>query len=128
MTLGGDEAHVLFALRTPGVSGQLAALTLDGSGNGSVAPLNGVFRFDGDDVTGPMSFSAEAPHVLSVADVEIEIEPVSVLPETEDALYRRLSDVADASVETDKGTEPAAEDSLSDTLPGGHRVGAGEPS
>ena len=91
ITIGADEERVLVALRTPEVSARLASITLDGRGDGVVAPLNGAFRFDDERVVRPLVFAADDPHVLAVGATEVHIEPMNTLPEAEDALYRRLT-------------------------------------
>ena len=115
ITIGADEGRVLVGLHTPGVSARLASLTLDGRGDGVVVPLDGAFRFDGEEVTHQLVFAADHPHILAVGATEVHIEPISTLPETENELYRRLSEsageTADGDVATGVPGTPTATDS-----------------
>ena len=115
ITIGADEGHVLVGLHTPGVSARLASLTLDGRGDGVVVPLDGAFRFDGEEVRHQLVFAADHPHLLAVGATEVHIEPISTLPETENELYRRLSEsageTADGDVATGVPGTPTATDS-----------------
>lgn len=104
ITLGSDESRVHVAIRTSGVSARLASITLDGRGKGTVKPLNAPFRFDGQEVHEHLEFEAEHPHVIAAGDVELQVEPVSVLSEAEEEFYQLL---AKASRET-SGVAPVA--------------------
>lgn len=95
VTLGSDMSRVVVGLRTPGISGRLARIHLDGRGAGKIEPLNGTFDFDEEPLTRARDFSAESPHMISVqcpeATAEVHFEPASGAAEREDALRRRIS-------------------------------------
>ena len=91
LVIGSDAAHANVVLQTPDTPARFLSLTLDSQGQAKVSTFNGGFELDGEPVRKSAIFSAEEQHIIRSNQVELHLEPASVLPGSEEDFFRRLS-------------------------------------